>query len=211
MRKTRNFNAAGALCGLLRTRASLVLVFSGFCFGGLTEAQEVEPKAPLEPVKPPGRMRHRITDEELKKIRAESPSTFDAAKAKPVEKAVTAVKRDIYQTSDILVDGAFHTVVPKGAILSVPESLGDRLASGAAGKFQFWPDFYARNKEWIKLQEVEIDVAKGKIPLPEAVIKMMATEPKVVIAVYKGNLVTVLEAPPKEDVAEESVEKKEKK
>lgn len=131
------------------------------------------------------------------------------SKARPIEKTEPSTKRDIYKISDVLTDGQFHTVVPKGSILSVPESLLNRIAESPTGQFVFWPDFYARNKGWIKLQEVEVDVAKGKLPLPEAVVKMMATETKMVIAAYKGNIVTVLEAPP--DAVEESGKKKEKK
>lgn len=155
-----------------------------------------------------GKMRDRITDEQLKEARKEVPSTLDKVKAKPIDPPPAGVKRDVYQISDILVDGGFHTVVPRGAVLSVPESLADRLASSPAGKFQFWPDFYARNKNWIKLQEVDVEVARGKMPLPESVIKMMSTEPKLVLAVFKGNPITVLEAAAPEAAAVEKTGEK---
>lgn len=183
-----------------------------FCFSPLASLSGQEVKGDAKPVTAgpsnAGKMRDRITDEQLKEARKTVPSTLDKAKAKPVDPPTAAVKRDVYQISDVLVDGGFHTVVPRGAVLSVPESLADRLASGPAGKFQFWPDFYARNKNWIKLQEVDVEVARGKMPIPENVIKMMETEPKMVLAVYKGNPITVLEAAAPEGAVEKAEEKK---
>lgn len=177
---------------LLKVTRALALV--AFCFSSSMSAQDVDPAAAKA-----SKMRERITDAELAKIRAASPSSFDKSKAKPIEKPEVTVKRDIYQISDVLVDGGFHTVIPKGAVLSVPESLTNRIASKAEGKFQFWPEFYERNKAWIRLQEVEVDVALGKVPLPESVVKMLGTESKMVIASFKGNPITVLEAPADKD------------
>lgn len=209
MLKVMNFDMAGVLQRPLLSKAGVSFVFFLLCFAQYAGAQEVPAESTLKltPAKA-GKMRERITDEQLKELRKAAPEPFEKTKAKPIEKPQAAVKADIYQISDVLTDGTFHTVVPKGAILSVPESLGDRLVSSPVGKFQFWPDFYARNKNWIKIQEVEVDMAKGKIPLPEAVTKMMATEPKMVIAAYKGNLITVLEAPPAEAAAGKPEEKK---
>lgn len=178
MKNTLKMYGASALVGSLGIRVARALVLTGFCLAGSICAQE------------------------------SSDASSRNSKAKLIEKVTPTTKRDIYQTSDVLTDGQFHTVVPKGAILSVPESLLNRMASGPAGQFQFWPDFYARNKSWIRLQEVEVDVAKGKAPLPEAVVKMMGTETKMVIASYKGTIVSVLEAPPKDDTAEKTKEKK---
>lgn len=204
-----NFDMTGAWKGLLSSKAQATFVLFFLCFAVSVRGQEAPPESSLKltPAKA-SKMRERITDEQLKELRKDAPAPFEKTKAKAIEKPPAAVKANIYQISDILVDGSFHTVVPKGAILSVPESLADRLSTTPAGKFQFWPDFYARNKNWIKLQEVEVDVAKGKVPLPEGVIKMMATEPKMVIAVYKGNLITVLEAPSAEDPGAKVEEKK---
>lgn len=209
MHKVMNFDVTGALQRLLSSKAGTTFVLFSLCFAVNVGAQEVPPESALKltPAKA-SKMRDRITDEQLKELRKDAPAPFEKTKAKAIEKPPAAVKANIYQISDILTDGSFHTVVPKGAILSVPESLADRLATSPAGKFQFWPDFYARNKNWIKLQEVEVDMAKGKVPLPEGVIKMMATEPKMVIAAYKGNLITVLEAPSVEEAGAKPEEKK---
>ncbi len=211
MHKVVSFDIAGALQGLLLPKTGVSFVLCYLCFALFSSAQEVPPESEsslkLTPAKA-SKMRERITDEQLKDLRKDAPVPFEKTNAKAIEKPKAAVKADIYQISDILADGSSHTVVPKGAILSVPESLADRLVTSPAGKFQFWPDFYARNKNWIKLQEVEVDVAKGKVPLPEGVIKMMATEPKMVIAVYKGNLITVLEAPAADDAGAKPEEKK---
>lgn len=103
------------------------------------------------------------------------------------------VKPDLYANAEIIFDGVFHTILPRGCILGYTEELSKCVVEKAIGEFMFWPEFYAKNKAWLKLQEVDVATAKGEVPLSEALVKSLQTDSKLTVAVYKGNPVTVLE------------------
>lgn len=155
-------------------------------------------------------MTERITSTELaqRKAAALGANSMAHPKFKPVEEDTSHAvsKPDLYANSEIITDGAFHTRLPKGCILGYTEALAGRVVDKATGAFEFWPEFYQRNKDWLKLQEVDVATAKGEVPLSEAMVKSLQTESKMTVAVYKGNPVSVLEY--KGDEKEEASPKK---
>lgn len=100
-----------------------------------------------------------------------------------------------YLNSDILVSSGFHTVVPKHAVLVVPDRLQQKKASKPSGRFIIWPKFLNKNYGWLYKQEVTLDQASGKTPLTEEKMEQLKSLGKVVVAVYKNNPISVL--PPK--------------
>ncbi|MEY4484647.1 MAG: hypothetical protein RL693_2099 [Verrucomicrobiota bacterium] len=156
--------------------------------------------------KPPA-MVDRITPAELVQKKAAAAAAAARVKFQPVEDkpeyAVT--KPDLYRDAAILTDGESHTILPTGSVLGYTEALSNRLVDKKHGEFVFWPEFYHKNKSWIKLQEVDVAMAKGEVPLTEEMLKNLQTEEKMTIAVYKGNPVSVLE--PKVEEKTEAVSK----
>lgn len=140
-------------------------------------------------------MTERITPVELAQRKASASNTIASPKFKPVENKPShaVVKPDLYANTEIIFDGVYHSILPKGCILGYTEELSKSVVEQATGEFMFWPEFYAKNKAWIKLQEVDVATAKGDVPLSEALVKSLQTESKLTVAVYKGNPVTVLE------------------
>lgn len=162
-------------------------------------AQDVVPPSGAgskgEGEKKPLAMVERITPAELSQKKAVAAVAAAKVKFQPVEDkpeyAVT--KPDLYRDALILTDGEWHTIIPSGSVLGYKEALGNRLVDKKHGEFAFWPEFYQKNKSWIKLQEVDVAMAKGEVPLTAEMMKSLQTEEKMTIAVYKGNPVSVLE------------------
>ncbi len=140
-------------------------------------------------------MTERITPAELTQRKAAASNSIASPKFKPVENKPShaVVKPDLYANAEIITDGVFHTILPQGCILGYTEELSKFVVEKATGEFMFWPEFYAKNKAWLKLQEVDVATAKGEVPLSDALVKVLQTDSKLTVAVYKGNPVTVLE------------------
>jgi hypothetical protein len=105
----------------------------------------------------------------------------------------------LYKTSIILFDGQAHTVVPMGAVLSLPSNYRARIIDKPKGDFLFWPAFLEKNKSWVAGWEVPMAMARGDAEMSKSVMKQIANDARVLVAVFKGGPITVLE--PVEDKA----------
>ena len=72
-----------------------------------------------------------------------------------------------------------------------------RVVEKPTGKFVLWPSFKLKNQNWIWTFEVTLDQAKGITPLPEGKIKDFAKLKLMVVALYRGNPVSILSLPSK--------------
>ncbi len=102
-----------------------------------------------------------------------------------------------YVDSDILASSGFHTVVPRGAVLVVPQTHAKRKVAKPTGVFTIWPKFLRKNYGWIHKYEVTLDQASGKTPISDEKMESLKSMGKVVVAVYKNNPISVLPAKPK--------------
>ena len=139
--------------------------------------------------------RDRITDEELGKIKDANPTPF-GPEFQPTKTKMTPPRGDLYSNSELLWDGSGHTILPKRAILFVPDALKEKVLEAQKGNFEFWPKFSRENQSWIQPWEVSLDVAKGIKPLSEPIRKSIEKSPKIVVAVYNKFPISVL--PPRE-------------
>lgn len=112
--------------------------------------------------------------------------------AKTVEPPAPTPKRTILGSSDVLCYNGLVTLVPKGAIIQVPKNLADRLKYQPGAKLLSWSDFYALNRGWITTVEVSMAQAEGKSPLAEDTQKKIVKSGNLMIATYKGGLISVL-------------------
>ena len=129
------------------------------------------------------------------------PVTGASENKKPLtgKKPIVKVKHtSLYKNSHIISHRGEHAIIPKRSILFIPESLKSRVIEKPTGKFVLWPFFKQRNQDWIWTYEVTLDQAKGIKPLPEGKLKQFEGLNRMVVALYRGNPVSVLTPPNKE-------------
>ncbi|MFC4993069.1 hypothetical protein [Rubritalea tangerina] len=98
---------------------------------------------------------------------------------------------DPYLNSEILVSGKYHTLVPKGSILFLPERHKKRVANAPTGDYISLKKFISKNYAWLSTHEVTLEQARGTAPLPEQKMKTLQQSGRVIIAQYKKNPISV--------------------
>lgn len=104
--------------------------------------------------------------------------------------------KDILAESDIISFRGVATLVPKRAVLQIPNSCTERMKLEPGARIISWAEFYAANRGWITTVEVSRPQAEGNQPLAEESTKMMTTSRNLVVATYQGGPISVL--PPKQ-------------
>lgn len=106
---------------------------------------------------------------------------------------VTAVPGNLIERSDVISFNGNTTLVPKLAIIQVPEKLSRRLNNHTPGNLIVtWPEFFAVNRGWITTVEVSRSQAEGKDPIAPEIVEVYAKTRNLVIATYKGGPISVL-------------------
>lgn len=100
--------------------------------------------------------------------------------------------RDLIKDSTILCYQGFLTLVPKRAVLHLPEKLKDRFEVKPNIVVKPWAEFYALNRGWIRTVEVTRAQAMGEEPMSEDSVKAYAESKAAIIATYKGGPISVL-------------------
>lgn len=98
--------------------------------------------------------------------------------------------------SIILSDGQSFTLLPPGSILHLPADLRGRVVAKPAGDFLLWPAFLERHAGWLTAQEVPLAMARGDAKIAAQVLAPLATEKRLVVAVYRKGPISILEAAP---------------
>ena len=99
---------------------------------------------------------------------------------------------DLLERSYVINRGGVATLVPKQAVLHVPENLNGCMGMTREAEVVNWPEFYRNNRSWIQTIEVKRAQAEGREPLPEEMKERVAESSQMVIAVYHANPITVL-------------------
>lgn len=162
--------------------AALWMAFSG----GLVLAQPVENGA-----------RDVVTEKKLREqVEAVRPLKSQLqASAKPVV-AAPSIQSSLWTRSIILTDGEMFTLVPIGSILHMPPSLQNRVATAPVGKFTLWPHFQKRNAAWLGGTDVTLEMSRGDARAARTLLKSIAKDTRILVALYKGGPITILEAAP---------------
>lgn len=100
--------------------------------------------------------------------------------------------QDIISQSDVICFGGYATLVPKRAILQIPNNLKDRIHIQPGFKIQSWIDFYAANRGWITAVEVSRVQAEGNKPISQETHKQMVKSGNLIVATYQGGPISVL-------------------
>ncbi len=104
---------------------------------------------------------------------------------------------DLLKQSDMISFGGYATLVPKRAILSVPQNYQRYLTLEPGAKIIGWRDFYRKNRNWITTIEVVRAEAEGNQKMPEKTLEKVAKSTNLVVATCHGGPISVL--PLKED------------
>lgn len=138
----------------------------------------------------------RVSDDELSAKKTAQPSQFvtkfEGRKAELPENL--SILGDIYENSEVLIYGDYHTIVPKGALIYIPPTFKKRISKGPQPQSQlvWWPEFYSKNRGWITHREITIEQVEGRGTFPEDVVEVILTDHKVVVATHEQGPVTCL-------------------
>ena len=111
---------------------------------------------------------------------------------KDVDPATLNRPQDLLSQSDILCFGGIATLVPKHAILQLPEAYAERLKITPAAQIVGWADFYAANRGWITTVEISRVQAEGNEPIAEDTRKLLTKCRNLVVATYHGGPISLL-------------------
>lgn len=166
------------------------------CFNWAITALAVIAAAPLAAQeRPVVAARDVITEDSLRQKVAATPSLKSQleAQAKPVVGRPPSVESSLWAKSIIISDGEKYTLVPMGSILHLPASLRAHVVAKPQGDFTFWPSFLKRNSSWLAGHEVSLGMSRGNAREAKELFKNIATDPRLLVAVYKGGPITILE------------------
>lgn len=112
---------------------------------------------------------------------------------------------DILEDSDIISFNGLTTLVPKRAILAMPNSVRNRVGKHVPGhRVVAWKDFLHSNRGWVSTVEVSRSQAEGRQMLPESVTERISRSTSLIVATYQGGPISVL--PPAEEESAEASE-----
>ncbi len=133
----------------------------------------------------------RVTPESLAKIRQESHVATAPSENVPENQIARPTEQSIIRDSTILNDGKNWTIIPRGAIVYLPEALKAKTTGKPVGTLLPFIDFVSRNPSWITTNEVTFDQAAGNEALPPTKIAFWAKQDKLVIAVHLRGPISV--------------------
>ncbi len=150
-------------------------------------------------IQPPAQPRDIITEDELQSEVAQQPRLHQhlQRRARNLTQPRPEPDTSAYSRSLVLFDGQFHTIVPYGSILHLPQGLETYIVPRPVSPFLLWPDFLKRNRQWLTTREVPLAMALGDEKADRSVLKDVSRLEFLVVSVYRGNPISVLEkAPP---------------
>lgn len=104
-----------------------------------------------------------------------------------------AVPTHILDRADIISYNGLTTLVPKRAILALPETLKTRVGTHGEGhRIVAWSEFLIANRGWLTTLEVSRAQAEGNLPIPESSRKRINKSGNMIVATYQGGPVSVL-------------------
>ena len=102
--------------------------------------------------------------------------------------------RDLIAESTVLNHGGLMTLVPKRAVLHLPEALESRVGTRDGAELQPWTKFFEVNRSWLHSEPVTRERALGKTPFSAEETKALRSSGKIIIATYEGGPISVLPA-----------------
>lgn len=109
--------------------------------------------------------------------------------------AAVAEKKKLSERITFLTDGSMTVIIPKGAVIHMPEN--GRISQGEAieGRLVEWDEFLQANRNSIRLEPVISDHLKGDVQLTDEVIEQVTKSGLPTLTAYQGRVVA-LPTPP---------------
>lgn len=105
--------------------------------------------------------------------------------------------QDLISSSDAISFNGLTTLVPKRAIIQLPETYADRINNHTPGnKVVGWVEFLTVNRGWVTTVEVSRAQAEGRERLAEELSENLAKSRNLIVATYSSGPISML--PPKE-------------
>ncbi|MES2661212.1 MAG: hypothetical protein V4689_21510 [Verrucomicrobiota bacterium] len=133
----------------------------------------------------------RITPAALAKIQQGNPITDLPQTPESAPQVARPAEQSIIKQSMILHDGKNWTLVPKGAVIFLPEAMKSRVDAKPVGTLLSWADFLTKNVSWITTNEVSFEQAAGNQALPADRVTFWAKQDKIVVAVHQNGPISV--------------------
>ncbi len=99
---------------------------------------------------------------------------------------------NLLDRSDFITANGLVTLVPKRAIIHIPEAYKGNLNSSAEAKLVSWSDFLVANRAWIETYEVTRHQAEGKNKIEAEQWESFSESKKMVVATLLGGPISVL-------------------
>lgn len=174
--------------------AATMVAAASLVFGALPVHSQEQNGRP-DSLKPPMRKNTTAAEFEAKMQASKSISDFKSAQ-RDVSIQRPTRSSDPYEGLIFISDGSDYTMVPDGSVLALPAGYRNRIVDKPKGTLVPWPAFVEKNKGWIGGWEVSVEMMKGDPELAKSVMKSISQDTRVLVALYKGHPVTVLEAVP---------------
>ncbi len=94
---------------------------------------------------------------------------------------------DLNANSEFISFNGTATLVPKHAIIHVPEKLRVNVSTGMNGKFMPWQEFATRYRAVVTTFDVTLDEASGKTPLKPERVEALRKLDRIAVAVLNGS------------------------
>ncbi len=132
-----------------------------------------------------------VTPEAILKLQKSSPMSNLQQPAQREVAAIRPAEQSIIKESVILHDGTSWTLVPKGAVVFIPNALKNRADAKPVGTLLSWTDFLVMNRSWITTTDISFDQAAGNLPIPAERATFWAKQDKIVVAVHQSGPISV--------------------
>lgn len=161
-------------------------------------------------------MRDAVSHEDLVEVASEEKAAGTADPMSVFRLAETAGEQaskpepsSLISRSEILTLGGKATLVPKRAVIHIPDQYKGRLSLSPGVRIVTWTEFYAMNRGWIDTVDIDRKVAEGLEQLPEEFAERFSKRGKVVVATLLGRPVSVMPyvEPVEEEISETPVNK----
>lgn len=101
--------------------------------------------------------------------------------------------QDLISSSDIISFNGYTTLVPKHAIIQIPERYTSRINKHVSGhKVIGWFEFYKMNRGWITTVEITKEQAEGRKPLDEDLKESFTKSQNMIVATYSTGPISLL-------------------
>ena len=103
---------------------------------------------------------------------------------------------NLLENSDLITYNGLTTLVPKNAIVMIPEKYAAMINKPEPGtQVVSWLDFFSTNRSWISTVEVTFAQAKGDVPVSPEILEHLGKSGNMVVAVLQCGPISVM--PPK--------------